>query len=208
VVDAHGKLEKRFAPLIDGHLQGPEALFRLLQTYLQSLEIHQAEHILFIADGAHWIWDRIPKLVATLGLDPQRVHQLVDFYHATEHLRKLAALRKNWSAQQRQAWIRTQRRRLLKGHLDTVVETVQSFCRGRNSQVITTERDYFIRNRQHMAYQTLKSLKLPLGSGAIESAIRRVVNLRLKGPLSFGTRKMQRKYSCSAPSTKPDAGAC
>jgi hypothetical protein len=185
VVDAHGKLEKSFAPLIDGHLQGPEALFRLLQAYLQSLEIHHADHVLFIADGAHWIWGRIPKLVATLGLDPPRVHQLIDFYHATEHLGKLAALRKNWSVQQRQAWIRTQRRRLLKGHVDTVVETVQSFCRGRNSKVITTERNYFVRNRQRMAYQTLKALKLPLGSGAIESAIRRVVNLRLKGPCIF-----------------------
>jgi hypothetical protein len=185
VVDARGKLEKGFAPLIDGHLQGPEASFGSLQAYLQSLEIHQADHVLFIADGAPGIWDRIPKLVATLGLDPQRVHQLIDFYHAAEHLGKLAALRKNWSAKQRQAWIRTQRHRLLKGHVDTVVETVQAFCRGRNSKVITTERNYFVRNRQHMAYPTLKALKLPIGSGAIESAIRRVVNLRLKGPCIF-----------------------
>jgi len=36
-----------------------------------------------------------------------------------------------------------------------------------------------------MAYPTLKALKLPLGSGAVESAIRRVVNLRLKGPCRF-----------------------
>ena len=36
-----------------------------------------------------------------------------------------------------------------------------------------------------MAYQTLRALKLPIGSGAIESAIRRVVNLRLKGPCIF-----------------------
>jgi hypothetical protein len=185
VVDAHGKLETSFAPVIEGHLKGPEALFRLLQGYLQSLGIHTANHVLFVADGAHWIWDRIPKLVATLGLDPQRVHELIDFYHAAEHLGKLTALRKNWSVQQRRAWIRTQRRRLLKGHVDKVVETVQSFCRGRNSKAITTERDSFVRNRQRMAYQTLKSLKLPIGSGAIESAIRRVVNLRLKGPCIF-----------------------
>jgi hypothetical protein len=185
VVDARGKLEKSFAPLIDGHLPGPEALFRLLQAYLQSLEIHHADHVLFIADGAHWIWDTIPKLVATLGLDPQRVYELIDFYHAVEHVGKLAALRKNWSAKQRQAWLRTQRHQLLKGHVDTVMEPVQPFCRGRNSKAITTERNYFVRNRQRMAYPTLKSLKLPLGSGAIESAIRRVVNLRLKGPCIF-----------------------
>jgi hypothetical protein len=183
-VDAHGKLEKSFAPLIDGHLQGPEALFQLLEGYLHSLAIDRAEHVLFVAEGAHWLWNRIPKLIAALGLAPQRVHQLVDFYHATEHLGKRAALRKNCSAPQRHAWIRTQRRQLLKGHVDTVVETVQSCCRGRNSKVITTEQDYFVRNRQRMAYPTLKSLQLPLGSGAIESAIRRVVN-HAKGPCIF-----------------------
>jgi hypothetical protein len=185
VVDARGKLEKSFAPLIDGHLQGPEALFHLLEGYLHSLAIDQADHVLFVADGAHWLWNRIPRLIATLGLEPQRVHLLIDFYHATEHLGKLAALRKSWSARQRHAWIRTQRRRLWTGHIAEVVEAIQVFCRGRNSKAIRTERDYFVRNRQRMAYQTVRALKLPIGSGAIESAIRRVVNLRLKGACIF-----------------------
>ena len=185
VVDARGKLETSFAPLIDGHLQGPEALFQLLKGYLHSLAIDRADHVLFVADGAHWIWNRIPKLIAALGLEPQRVHQLIDFYHATEHLGKLAALRKNWSAQQRHIWIRTQRRRLWAGHVDKVVEAIQVFCRGRNSKAMMTERDYFVGNRQRMAYQTVRTLKLPIGSGAIESAIRRVVNLRLKGACIF-----------------------
>jgi hypothetical protein len=93
-----------------------------------------------------------------------------------------------------------------------VVEAVQVFCRGRNSKAMITERDYFVRNRQRMAYQTVRALKLPIGSGAIESAIRRVVNLRLKGACIFwgkdNAEKMPRKYSCSAPSTKLDAGTC
>ena len=62
VVDAHGKLETSFAPLIDGHLQGPEALFQLLEGYLHALAIDRADHVLFVADGAHWLWNRIPKL--------------------------------------------------------------------------------------------------------------------------------------------------
>jgi hypothetical protein len=142
-VDARGKLEKSFAPLIDGHLQGPGALFQLLEGYLHSLAIDRADHVLFVADGAHWLWNRIPKLIGALGLEPQRVHLLIDFYHATEHLGKLAALRKNWSAQQRHAWIRTQRRRLWTGHVDKVVEAIQVFGRGRNSKAMMTERDYF-----------------------------------------------------------------
>ncbi len=36
-----------------------------------------------------------------------------------------------------------------------------------------------------MAYDKITALKLPIGSGAIESAIRRVINLRLKGPCIF-----------------------
>jgi hypothetical protein len=184
-VDARGKPEKRFAPLIDGHLQGPEALFQLLEGYLHALAIDQADHVLFVADGAHWLWNRIPRLIAALGLEPQRVYLLIDFYHATEHLGKLAALRKNWSAQQRRAWIRTQRRRLWTGHVDTVVKAIQVFCRGRNSKAMMTERDYFVGNRQRMAYQTVGALKLSIGSGVIESAIRRVVNLRLKGTCIF-----------------------
>jgi hypothetical protein len=40
-----------------------------------------------------------------------------------------------------------------------------------------------------MDYPTMKTLGLPLGSGAVESAIRRVVNLRLKGPCLFWYRE-------------------
>ena len=39
-----------------------------------------------------------------------------------------------------------------------------------------------------MAYAQLMALKLPIGSGAIESTVRRVVNLRLKGPSLFWCR--------------------
>ncbi|HZC00496.1 MAG TPA: ISLre2 family transposase, partial [Gammaproteobacteria bacterium] len=103
-------------------------MFHLLEDSLHSLAIDRADHVLFVADGAHWLWNRIPKLIGVLGLEPQRVHLLIDFYHATEHLGKLAALRKNWSAQQRHAWIRTQRRRLWAGHVAKVVEAVQVLC--------------------------------------------------------------------------------
>ena len=41
-----------------------------------------------------------------------------------------------------------------------------------------------------MAYAKLKAMKMPIGSGAVESAIRRVINLRLKAPGTFWTRDM------------------
>jgi len=50
VVDAEGKREARFAPFIDATLKGPDAVFALLRSYLQRLEITQADQVLFIAD--------------------------------------------------------------------------------------------------------------------------------------------------------------
>jgi hypothetical protein len=193
VVDAQGKLEKSFAPVIDGTLRGPDAWLELLRGYLKSLRLEQADRVLFVADGAHWIWNRVTTLVKALGLDPQRVHELIDFYHAVEHLGKVAALRKGWSAKERRTWVRKHRRLLLKGHVEQVVEAVRELCRGRYSKAVTTERNYFIRNQQRMAYPTIKALSLPLGSGAVESAIRRVVNLRLKGPCIFWYRENAEK---------------
>jgi len=98
-------------------------------------------------------------------------------------------LRKTWTAKQRKTWVKKYRQLLLKGQAKQVVAAVQAICKGRNGKAITTERNYFIRNLCRMAYPILKALKLPLGSGAIESAIRRVVNLRLKGPCIFWHRE-------------------
>ena len=68
VVDEKGRLAQEFAPVIDGTLQGPDEVFRLMEFYLRQLEIHQAKEVLFIADGAKWIWQRVTQLWQRLGL--------------------------------------------------------------------------------------------------------------------------------------------
>lgn len=188
VVDAEGKRETSFAPVIDGTLKGPDAVFALLRSYLQRLDITQADQVLFIADGAPWIWKRVPLLVQALGLTAEQVHEMLDFYHAAEHLGKVAALRKDWSAKVRSRWRTQQRRLLLRGEVERVMAAVHDICRGRNSREIRKHRDYLIKNQSRMAYAKLTAMKLPIGSGAIESTVRRVVNLRLKGASIFWCR--------------------
>ena len=188
MVDAEGKREASFAPFIDATLKGPDAVFALLRSYLQRLGITQADHILFIADGAPWIWKRVPLLVQVLGLAAEQVHELLDFYHAVHHLGQVAALRKDWSAKARSRWRTQQRRLLLRGEVEQVIAAVQGICRGRNSKAIRTQRNYFLKNKSRLAYAKLMALKLPIGSGAIESTVRRVINLRLKGPSLFWCR--------------------
>ncbi len=185
VVDSEGKLDRSFMPIIDALIQGPDAMFKLLHAYLSQLNLSEADRILFIADGAPWIWNRVPDLIKRLGLASYQVHQLIDFYHAVEHLGKVASLRKGWPLKQRKSWVRKHRKLLLQGHVDKVVCAVKAFCRGRSSKAIRTQMEYFVKHSARMAYAQLRALKMPIGSGSVESAIRRVVNLRLKGPCIF-----------------------
>ena len=56
VVDEQGRMDRKFSPVIDGTLQGPGDLYALLWSYLQALGVSEVEQILFVADGAEWIW--------------------------------------------------------------------------------------------------------------------------------------------------------
>jgi hypothetical protein len=98
-------------------------------------------------------------------------------------------LRKNWSAKQRRSWVKQHRHLLLKGQVSKVINAVRELCRGLHSKALRTEREYFVKNQYRMDYARLKAHHWPIGSGAVESAIRRVINLRLKGPGIFWYRE-------------------
>jgi hypothetical protein len=187
VVDEKGQMDREFLAVIDGTLGGPDAIFKLMEFYLRELKITTADKILFVADGARWIWNRVGMLLRGLGVKPEQVNELVDFYHAVEHLGRIAAMQSRWTAAERQAWIGRQRRRLLKGGIKEVQAAIDTVCGSRRGKALKRERAYFKRNGEagRMDYARIAGLKLPIGSGAIESAIRRVVNLRLKGPSMY-----------------------
>jgi hypothetical protein len=185
VVDKEGRADRRECPWLDGTLQGPEALFTFIHYYLSRLGVGQADTLVVIADGARWIWKRVAELVAPFGLRTEQVYEVVDFYQVVEHLGTVAQARLDWTESSRRAWVKTQRRRLLEGYLDQVLDALAAVCRRRRSPVLQREYRYFHHNRHRLAYATLKANHLPIGSGAVESAIRRVVNLRLKGAGMF-----------------------
>jgi len=187
VVDEKGRIAKEFSPVIDGTLQGPDEVFRLLEFYLRQLDIHQAKEVLFIADGAKWIWERVTQLWQRLGLVTVRRRELVDFYHVVEHVYALAALNTSWGAAKRKQWATRQRRRLWRGELQQFLEEVERLCRGKRGKDWNRERDYLIRNAKagRLNYSKARWAKMPMGSGSMESAVRRVINLRLKGPGIF-----------------------
>jgi hypothetical protein len=191
VVDEEGQMDRDFLAVIDGTLGGPDAVFKLMEFYLHELKIATADKVMFVADGARWIWNRVGAMLRRLGIKPEQVNEVVDFYHAVEHLGKIAALRRRWTAPERQTWIARQRRRLLRGKVDEVQAAIDTVCGSRPGKALKRERDYFKRNigKGRMDYARIVESKLPIGSGAIESAIRRVVNLRLKGASIYWHKK-------------------
>ena len=189
VVDENGRASRFFSPFIEAPLKGPDAVFGLISYYLRKLQIERADQVMFIADGARWIWTRFKELADRLNL-VGRIYQLIDFYHAVEHLGKVAELKKAWKPAERKQWVKKHRRLLLKGQIDRVIKEINNVCRGRISKKLVTERNYFIRNKKRMSYKEVSEQKLPIGSGAVESAIRRVINLRLKGASVYWKQDM------------------
>ena len=180
VVGDDGRPSQTWAPIIDGTLRGPEAVFALLLSYARQIGLNAADKVLFIADGAPWIWQRIQRLIAALGLSPTQVLGLIDFYHAAKQLSDAVKLRR-WSATQRTRWLNRTRGLLKRARVDEVITALRELCRGRTAGKIRTHLNYFLKNRHRFAYTTMVGLGLPQGSGAVESAIRRVINLRIKG---------------------------
>lgn len=181
LIDENGKIRRDFSPWIDGTLKGADTVFILLSYYLKALTITAADQILFIADGAPWIWNRLPALIENLMLDPAKVYQILDFYHAIEHLSSVAKLCKKWSPKRQNQWVRRMKGYLWNGKTNEVIEQIRSITRGRNSKLISREKNYFEENICRMNYAQARLNNLPIGSGPMESAIRRVINLRMKG---------------------------
>jgi hypothetical protein len=59
--------------------------------------------------------------------------------------------------------------------------------RGESRQTMTAQISYLTKGQQQgrLNYSQIAAMKLPIGSGAIESLMRQVVNLRLKGAGKF-----------------------
>jgi len=180
VVNEDGQLDPVFSPFIDGTMSGPEAIFGLMSYYLKQLNITLADKVMFVGDGAHWIWNRVKSLFADLGLAATKIVELLDFYHAMEPINALAKLKRTWSSKQKKTWTKKCRQLLLKGQLEAFLAHIKSATVNAKGK-LKTERHYFLRNQYRLDYLGAEQMKLPRGSGAIESAVRRVINRRLKG---------------------------
>jgi hypothetical protein len=183
--DEAGKVLRNELPIYDGTLGNADALFELLRAHLKARHIENALEIVCVCDGAPWIWERMKPMLMGLGVDSSKVTEVLDFYHALEHITAVADGRKIWSQKKRSRWLNSMRHLLIDGKLDALLSEIRKLARGRAASKVKTEIRYFEQNRERTRYDLLVEKKLPIGSGATESAIRQIVNMRLKGAGMF-----------------------
>jgi len=184
-IDERGRRDRRELPLHDGTMKDADAVFALIVGHLRLLGAAEAALLVLIGDGARWIWDRIDKLITAVGIPRERFVAIVDYYHAVEHLQKAADLRESWSAPKRKDWMARNKKHLRAGRVETVIQAIDDLCVGRRAKAMRTERNYFARNAERMRYRVFENRGLPIGSGAVESAVRRLVNLRIKSNATY-----------------------
>jgi len=82
--------------------------------------------------------------------------------------------------------IRKIKKLMFNGCIDKIALKAKKLFKVRsNSPIMKKIKSYFLSDKQRMQYHSVKNNNMPIGSGCIESAIRRVINLRLKSPGSF-----------------------
>jgi len=182
VLDKKGRPDPTVQPVYEMSMCSVDELFDLLGGTLRMLGAAYAAKVLFVADGADWIWDRVPGLWVRAEVPAERVTILVDFYHACEHIEAALALLKYSSVKEKQSLYRRLRKNLMKGQVDKVIAELRNHAQGSIEEAMTKAIHYFVKRRDRMAYHVARARNLPIGSGAMESAIRRINNLRFKGP--------------------------
>jgi hypothetical protein len=136
-----------------------------------------------MGDGAEWIWNLADPYF------PGAV-QIVDLYHARQHLWELARKLNPNDERRQNAWMKVHQKRLLdKGKIEKLVGALRSID-SINPEVVEklrTEANYFERNAERMRYPKYRRQHLFVGSGVIEAGCKTVIGSRLKQSGMFWT---------------------
>lgn len=182
--DENGKKIKSVNPILDGSCGSMDDFFELLKEYLEAINLEEASQIIFCADGGQGIWPRIEKLINDLKLDNAK--RVLDYTHAKQNLnivKKTITDALKLSKKEVRKLSDQLRELLWKGSIDGIADLVREWLPGKRKApkaALKKLNDYF-GDHSKFQYHTFSEQGLPTGSGTVESAIRRVINLRIKG---------------------------
>jgi Uncharacterised protein family (UPF0236) len=128
-----------------------------------------------IADGARWIWKQTHELF------PSAV-EMLDYYHCSEHLYKVAALQYGAHQERPYAWYEAALTRLFWGEVASVIWGLQRMqpTDAQAAAEITKLIGYLQYHQERLDYRFARKGGYPIGSGGIESANKFICHVRLK----------------------------
>jgi len=135
-----------------------------------------------IGDGAIWIWNLADQHF------PGAI-QIVDLYHARQHLWTVAALLFPNDSTRQKRWMASAQRLLDQGKIENLVKRLRKL-QSENQEVVkklSLEAEYFERNASRMRYPAFRKLGLFVGSGVVEAGCKTVIAARLKCSGMFWT---------------------
>jgi hypothetical protein len=119
------------------------------------------------ADGAEWIWNLVADYF------PDSI-QIIDWYHATQHLASAAQAVFPQDEKKAQTWFKDRLEDLFQGHLARIIKPL-------DQQGLSDEAHYFRVHQRRMQYQEFQEQGYPIGSGTVESGVKQF-KVRLTGP--------------------------
>lgn len=189
--DEAGNKIRTADPIIDGSCGNLDDFFELLKQHLLSINLDDAAEIVFCADGGKGIWPRTEALINELNLSNAK--QILDYTHAKQNIsivRKLISDRLKLSDKESRKLSKQIRNLLWSGNINGIADLAKEKLAGKKGKKAALKKlnEYF-ENHARFQYKTFQDSGLPTGSGAIESAIRRIINLRIKGAGLFWKRE-------------------
>ena len=150
-----------------------------LWRHLLGRGLNEKDFRLIVGDGAPWIWN-----LADLHLPA--VPQLLDLYHAAEHLSQTA--KSVWEEKTATTWWHSRVTQLKEGRLENFFAALKWLARSHHAKHYRGDENYhparllryFLENKTRLNYQWAIAQHLPIGSGTVESAARHIVQQRLK----------------------------
>jgi len=142
----------------------------------------RAKKKVVLGDGAVWIWNLADQHF------PGAV-QIVDLYHARQHLWELSAKIFAADERARTPWMARLLDKLDQGKVEALVQTLREFppANAELARLLANEADYFQRNRDRIRYPAYRQQGLFVGSGLVEAGCKTVVGARLKRSGMFWT---------------------
>lgn len=189
LVDEKGVPVKEVAPLVDGVVDGEARhadFLRLLREYVITSGAVDCKELILVCDGAPWHWKDIPDVLVACGIDSKRITQVLDYTHAKQNVHELADLCTCHAMATKDALVAEAKEHLYAGNIDQLAKLLlQRAARGNKRRISAKLDSYFKGNATRLTYADFVARGVPIGSGAVESAIRRILNLRIKAPGSF-----------------------